>query len=75
MTSNRTEPTNRLIRRLGIKARLQFFLSVCEAAGPAHQRLVVHLDLEPLNILVGNDGGPTLLHLRIVKLLDASAKV
>ena len=51
---------------LDIEARLKLFEAVCEAVRYAHQRLVVHRDLKPPNILVGetDEGAPQ------VKLLD-----
>jgi serine/threonine protein kinase/tetratricopeptide (TPR) repeat protein len=48
---------------LGIRERLQLFVTVCEAVAYAHRSLVVHLDLKPSNILVSGAGGT-------VKLLD-----
>jgi serine/threonine-protein kinase len=59
--------------RLGIEARLRLFLTVCDAVGHAHQRLVVHRDLKPSNILVGRDGIVKLLDFGIAKFLDAPA--
>ncbi len=48
---------------LGVPARLNLFLQVCDAVAYAHRNLVVHLDLKPSNILVHQAEGT-------VKLLD-----
>jgi eukaryotic-like serine/threonine-protein kinase len=58
---------------LSIRQRLLLFLKVCEAVQYAHQRLVIHRDLKPNNIIVANDGTPKLLDFGIAKLLDAPA--
>ncbi len=56
-------------RRLGIRERLQLFLSVCEAVQYAHSKLTVHRDIKPGNILITDDGQPKLLDFGLAKLL------
>lgn len=57
-------------RQLDIDQRLQLFLPVCAAVTYAHQRLVVHRDIKPLNILVTSDGIPKLLDFGIARVLQ-----
>ncbi len=59
--------------RLGIDRRLAIFLSVCDAVQFAHQRLVIHRDLKPDNILVTEDGSPRLLDFGIARLVSPDA--
>jgi eukaryotic-like serine/threonine-protein kinase len=61
--------------RLPIRERLKSFLQVCAAVQFAHQRLIIHRDIKPGNILVGPDGVPKLLDFGIAKLLDPAAGV
>ncbi|HYM35155.1 MAG TPA: protein kinase, partial [Steroidobacteraceae bacterium] len=58
--------------KLGLEARIELILKVCDAVRYAHQNLTVHRDLKPANILIGNDGNPKLLDFGIAKLLDTS---
>lgn len=55
---------------LDLDARLDLFDRITAAVAHAHQRLVVHRDLKPGNVLVRADGEPRLLDFGIAKLLD-----
>jgi len=69
------EPIDRYCNRtaLGVRERLQLFCEVCAAVQFAHQRLVVHRDLKPNNILIDRDGKVKLLDFGIARLIDADA--
>jgi serine/threonine protein kinase/tetratricopeptide (TPR) repeat protein len=53
-----TEYCDRL--RLPVRARLELFVSVCQAVQHAHQKGIIHRDLKPSNVMVTEvDGRPT----------------
>ena len=59
-------------RTLPVTDRLTLVQKLCAALQYAHQRLVVHRDLKPTNILVTADGTPKLLDFGVAKLLDTA---
>ncbi|MBL8749768.1 MAG: serine/threonine protein kinase [Planctomycetes bacterium] len=67
------EPIDRWCARRGLdaRARIGLFVEVCGAVHHAHRHLVVHCDLKPSNILVGEEGTPKLLDFGIARLLAA----
>jgi eukaryotic-like serine/threonine-protein kinase len=58
--------------KLTTTERLKLFLQVCSAVQYAHQRLIIHRDIKPGNILVNAEGVPKLLDFGIAKILAAS---
>ncbi|MEZ4387811.1 MAG: serine/threonine-protein kinase [Candidatus Krumholzibacteriia bacterium] len=58
---------------LGLEARLQLVAEICGAVHAAHQRLVLHCDLKPSNILVTPRGELKLLDFGVARSLDGAA--
>lgn len=44
-------------QKLGIRARVELFIQVCEAVQHAHQRGIIHRDLKPSNIIITTEDG------------------
>jgi non-specific serine/threonine protein kinase/serine/threonine-protein kinase len=65
-------PIDEYCERKGLKLeeRLKLFQTICSAVHFAHQRLVLHRDIKPGNILVTAEGQPKLLDFGIAKILD-----
>ena len=58
---------------LGLEARLELMLPVCEAVQHAHHQGVIHRDLKPSNVLVSEVDGrphPVVIDFGIAKLVD-----
>lgn len=51
--------------------RLRLLARLCDAVHYAHQRLVIHCDIKPGNVLVQDDGTPVLLDFGIARILEA----
>jgi serine/threonine protein kinase/tetratricopeptide (TPR) repeat protein len=57
-------------RAVPVADRLKMFTQVCSAVQYAHQRLIVHRDIKPGNILVTPEGTPKLLDFGIAKAVE-----
>ncbi len=60
-------------RQLDLHHRIVLLGKVCEAVQHAHERLVVHRDLKPDNLLVDANGHPKVLDFGVAKLMDPVA--
>ncbi len=56
--------------QLGLEQRLRLFLDICVIVQSAHERLVLHCDLKPPNVLVLPGGQPVLLDFGLARLLN-----
>ncbi|KRG43394.1 hypothetical protein ARC78_07125 [Stenotrophomonas pictorum JCM 9942] len=63
------------MHKLDLPQRLRLFLDICSVVQSAHERLVLHCDLKPSNVLVAPGGQPVLLDFGLARVLnDARAK-
>ncbi len=59
---------------LGARARLELFVSVCDAVHHGHQRGIIHRDLKPANILVdasSGEGRPKVIDFGVARATDS----
>ena len=59
---------------LSIHDRLELFMGACAAVEYSHQRLVLHLDLKPGNILVNRSGAVKVVDFGIARRLESRAR-
>ena len=60
---------------LNIKSRLKLFQQICSAVSFAHNKLIIHRDIKPDNILVDSHGQVKLLDFGIAKIIDDNQSI
>jgi WD40 repeat protein/predicted Ser/Thr protein kinase len=61
------------VHKLSVRERVELLARVAAAVQHAHQRGVIHRDLKPGNILVGEDGQPKVLDFGVARRIDVPA--
>lgn len=63
-------PSATLEKSLTLKSRLEYFIKICEGIAYAHSKNVVHSDLKPSNIIVGDYGEVYIMDWGIAKITN-----
>ena len=71
------EPLDKYCQRhsLGLREKLELFISICSAVSYAHRNLIIHRDLKPRNVLVTQDRIPKLLDFGVAGILADGARL
>ncbi|MCC6678606.1 MAG: serine/threonine protein kinase [Phycisphaerales bacterium] len=59
---------------LGLRARLDLFVRICEAVEHAHRMGVIHRDLKPANILTDASGQPRVLDFGVARVTESDVQ-
>ncbi len=60
--------------QLNTQEKLQLFIKICDAINYAHNRLILHLDIKPSNILINTEGQVKLLDFGIAQKMGEPLK-